>query len=145
VLIAGLSTITAEASASTTTNHVPASDSGTKNHPVVYTANIDGSSSSPYRHGRLYIAHGGPSAWLSHPDFTRWKASQARATGALWGADAGTFSLGRHVTLVFSHPGERMGYYFFTHLDIIGSHGIARHWHMSLPSPRGNTWVPNAS
>ena len=38
-----------------------------------------------------------------------------------------------------------MGFDRFTRLDILGSHGIARHWHLSRPSPGGNTWVPNGS
>jgi hypothetical protein len=46
------------------------------------------------------------------------------------------------MTLVFSHTRERMGYHWFSRLDIIGSHGISTHWHMSRPSPRGSTWVP---
>jgi hypothetical protein len=141
MLLAGLGATAAAAAPASTK---PAATSGTRNHPTVFTADRNGTSSSPYRHGRLYISHG-PSAWLSHPHFTRWNATEAKATGALWGADSGVFSLGHHVTLVFSHTGGRMGYYFFTHLDIDGSHGIARHWHMSRPSPHGNTWVPDGS
>jgi hypothetical protein len=115
---------------------------GTRNHPTVFAARANGTDSSPYRHGRLYIVRGGPSAWLSHPHFIRWNATKAKATGHLWGADAGTFSLGRHVTLVFSHTSTRMGYYWFSRVDIIGSHSIIMHWHMSRPSPHGSTWVP---
>jgi hypothetical protein len=133
---------TAAAALTSTGADQMAARQGTRNHPTVFAARANGTSSSPYRHGRLYIARGGPSAWLSHPHFIRWNATKARATGHLWGADADTFSLGRHVTLVFSHTRTRMGYYWFSRLDIIGSHGVNRHWHMSRPSPRGSTWVP---
>jgi hypothetical protein len=135
---------TAAASAPAATAY-PSATSGTRNHPTVFTADRNGTSSSPYRHGRLYVTRGGPDAYLSHPHFTRWNAGQAKVTGALWGVDSGTFSLGHHVTLVFHRIGGQMGFYCFTRLDILGSHGIARHWHLSRPSPGGNTWVPDGS
>lgn len=117
---------------------------GTRNHPAVYSANSDGSSSSQYKHGRLYILHGGPSEWLGHPHFVTWNSREAVVTGALWGADSTQFSLGHHVTLVFARTDSRMGYHWFSHLHIKNSHGAASNYHMSRPSPRGNTWIPDS-
>jgi len=117
---------------------------GTRNHPAVYSANAGGSSSSQYKHGRLYVLHGGPFEWLGHPHFVTWNAHKAVVTGALWGADSSVFSLGHHVTLTFARTDGRMGYYFFSHLRITHSHGAAANYHMSRPSARGNTWVPDA-
>jgi hypothetical protein len=117
---------------------------GTRNHPAVYSANADGSSSSQYKHGRLWVLHGGPFEWLGHPHFVTWNSREAVVTGALWGADSTRFSLGHNVTLVFARTDSRMGYHWFSHLRIKNSHGAASNYHMSRPSSRGNTWVPDA-
>jgi hypothetical protein len=127
------------ASAATAVHHVQ----GTRNHPTVFSANADGTSSSPYKHGRLYVLHGGPFMWLGHPHFVTWNSREAVVTGRLWGADSTVFSLG-HVTLVFGHSDSRMGYHWFNHLRIKNSHGAASNLYMSRPSPRGSTWVPEA-
>jgi hypothetical protein len=139
MLLAGVAATTAAVSAPAA-NHVQ----GTRNHPAVYSANSDGSSSSQYKHGRLYVLHGGPFEWLGHPHFVTWNSREAVVTGALWGADSSVFSLGHHVTLVFARTDSRMGYHWFSHLRIKNSHGAASNYHMSRPSPRGNTWVPDA-
>ena len=108
-------------------------------HPAVLSANRNGSVSA-YRPGsgnKLYIQHG-PSAWMSNPHFTVWNSHEAVATGALWGSDIGTFSLGHHVTLVFTRVDGNMGYYLFTNLHIKNSHGIVTHWNLRHSA----SWVP---
>ena len=108
-------------------------------HPAVLSANRNGSVSA-YRPGsgnKLYIQHA-PSAWMSNPHFTVWNSHEAVATGALWGSDIGTFSLGHHVTLVFTRVDGNMGYYLFTNLHIKNSHGIVTHWNLRHSA----SWVP---
>ncbi|MFI5068271.1 MAG: hypothetical protein ACHP9Z_30415 [Streptosporangiales bacterium] len=100
--------------------------------PAVMVINHQGTL-SPYRQGRLQFDQG-PSVWLSHPHFTAWNSHEAVATGALWGSDVGTFSLGHHATLVFS----RVRHHRFTELTIRGGHGIVPQWHLM---PSINSWA----
>jgi hypothetical protein len=121
VSVAAAASIGLTSMAVASASQVPAS---TK--PAVMAVNHNQGTMSPYRHGsRLYLADG-PSLWLSHPHFSRWNATQARATGALWGADSDVFSLGHHVALVFSHAQHHR----FTQLAILGGHGVNAHWHL---------------
>lgn len=115
------------------TSAASAAPAAASTKPAVMAVNHNQGTMSTYRHGRLYLCDG-PSAWLSHPRFFKWNATEARATGALWGADSGVFSLGHHVTLVFTH----VRHHRFTHLAILRSHGIAAHWHLVSSE---NSWV----
>ena len=140
--IAGAAAMAITALGATAASAAPASIASAPHslsHPAVLSANRNGSVSA-YRPGsgnKLYIQHA-PSAWMSNPHFTVWNSHEAVATGALWGSDSGTFSLGHHVALVFTRVDGNMGYYLFTNLHIKNSHGIVTHWNLRHSA----SWVP---